>query len=76
MGQITIHLDAESEAKARNYTEMMNISLDKWITDLIREKTSASWPESIKNLAGSWSDFPTLEEIRAEIGNDVQRESL
>lgn len=76
MEQITIRLDSESEAKAREYAKNLNISLDKWIADLIMEKTSAVWPQSVKQLAGSWPDFPTLEEIRAETGKDARRESL
>jgi len=76
MGQIIIHLDAKSEAKAMRYAKMMNIPLDKWIADLIMKKTSVVWPESVKNFAGSWSDFPMLEEIRADIGIDSRRENL
>lgn len=64
MGQITIHLDMESESKARTYAKKLNISIDKWIAGLIMEKTSAAWPESVKKLAGSWPDFPAIEEIR------------
>jgi hypothetical protein len=62
MGQITIYLDSESEAKARESAEIMNISLDKRIADLIIQETSAHWPESVKKLAGSWPDFPSPEE--------------
>lgn len=38
---------------------------------------SASWSELISSLAGAWKeDFPTLEEIRAESGQDIPRESF
>ena len=43
---------------------------------LIREKTAGSWPENIINLAGAWSDMPTAEEIRKNMGHDVKRESI
>jgi len=39
-------------------------------------KDAAVWPDSIKKLAGAWSDFPLLDEIRAEKGKDALRESL
>lgn len=52
MGQITIHLDTESEVKAKNYAKKMNISLDKWIAELIVQKTLSDWPESVKKLGG------------------------
>jgi hypothetical protein len=36
-----------------------------------------SWTELVHSLAGTWAkDFPTLEEIRAESGEDMRRESL
>ncbi len=35
------------------------------------------WVELVHSLAGAWrSDFPTLEEIRDESEQDIQRESL
>ena len=35
------------------------------------------WTELIFSLAGTWAkDFPSLEDIRAESGQDILRESL
>ncbi|MEG4273280.1 MULTISPECIES: DUF2281 domain-containing protein [unclassified Microcoleus] len=35
------------------------------------------WTELVYSLAGTWAeDFPTLEEIRAESGEDIWRESF
>ncbi|MEG3849125.1 DUF2281 domain-containing protein [Microcoleus sp. herbarium19] len=35
------------------------------------------WTELVYSLAGTWvEDFPTLEEIRAESGEDILRESF
>jgi len=35
------------------------------------------WAELVYSLAGAWKeDFPTLEEIRDESEQDIQRESL
>jgi hypothetical protein len=35
------------------------------------------WSELVYSLAGTWKDdFPTLEEIRTESGQDILRESL
>ncbi|MEG3840538.1 DUF2281 domain-containing protein [Microcoleus sp. herbarium14] len=35
------------------------------------------WTELVYSLAGTWTeDFPTLEEIRAESGEDILRESF
>ena len=48
----------------------------RWVADLIREKTAARWPESLIKLVGTWADddFPSHEEIRAGIGEDLPRE--
>jgi len=76
MGQITIYLDSETEKKMINTVKKSGKSKSKWVADLIREKTARSWPENIINLAGAWSDLPTAEEIRKNMGNDVKRESI
>ena len=35
------------------------------------------WQELVYSLAGTWTeDFPTMEEIRAESGEDILRESF
>jgi hypothetical protein len=76
MGQITIDLDPESEEKAKAYAKMMDMPLNQWIADLIRKQVAEEWPDSVKELAGAWPDFPPLEEIRAGNGDDAGRESL
>jgi hypothetical protein len=52
------------------------VSQSRWVSDLIRQKAATEWPESVVQLAGAWSDFPTAEEIRAGSGEDVPREPL
>ena len=38
---------------------------------------STPWEELVYSLAGTWAeDFPTLEEIRADLGKDILRESF
>jgi hypothetical protein len=76
MGQLTIYLDAELEAKMREITKSMHISQSKWIANLIKEKLVDEWPESVKNLAGAWGDFPSADEIRGTLGEDSMREDL
>jgi len=76
MGQVTIYLDPDSERKMQAMVKESGISKSKWIANLIREKTTDVWPENIKQLAGAWKDLPTAEEIRKELGQDLERESL
>ena len=76
MGQVTIYLDEETEKKMLNSIKKSGVSKSKWIADLIREKTSKTWPEHIFELAGAWKEFPSIEEIRSSMGKDVEREPL
>ena len=76
MGQVTIYLDDELERKVRQITKSMNMSKSKWVANLIKEKIADEWPESVRNLAGAWTDFPEAEEIRKVLGEDIKREGL
>ncbi len=76
MGQVTIYLDNETEAKLNALIGNKKISKSKWIAELIRTKAATSWPESVVELAGAWKDFPSVDKIRETIGQDTQREPL
>jgi len=76
MGQVTIYLDSETEEKMNNIVKKSGISKSKWIAALIKEKTASTWPDHIFGLAGAWQDFPTAEEIRQGMDQDVKREPL
>jgi hypothetical protein len=76
MGQVTIYLEEETEKKMIEAAKSSQLSKSKWIAKLIQEKVANEWPKSIVELAGSWPDFPTAEEIRSDTGKDSQRESF
>ncbi|MBN1319184.1 MAG: hypothetical protein JXA42_27115 [Anaerolineales bacterium] len=76
MAQVTIYLDKETKEKIQAYTKSKEISTSQWITSLIREKLQNEWPDGVIALAGAWKDFPTAEEIRADVGKDIERETL
>jgi hypothetical protein len=76
MGQVTIYLDSETEKKLGIMIKKTGISKSKWISDLIKQKITTTWPENIVNLAGAWTDLPTAEEIRKNMAEDADRESI
>ena len=76
MGQVTIYLEDEVEAKMREAAKTMHMSQSRWIANIIKEKVADEWPESILKLAGAWKDFPTLNEIRSTQDFDSVREEL
>ena len=76
MGQVTIYLDSETEKKMSTIVKKSGISKSKWISDLIKQKITTTWPENIVKLAGAWTDLPTAEEIRKTMAEDADRESI
>jgi hypothetical protein len=76
MGQVTIYLDSETEKKMLNIVKKRGVSKSKWISDLIKEKTSQTWPDQIIELSGAWRDLPTAKELRTGMGKDAKREPL
>lgn len=76
MGQVTIYLEEEIELKMIKAAESANLSKSKWIARLIQEKIAKEWPQSVIDMAGSWSDFPEADELRANQGQDITRESF
>ncbi len=75
MGQVTIYLDDDTEKKLNSIVKAKGTPKSRWIAELIKEKTLSVWPEKIVELAGTWSDLPTAEEIRNSMGTD-SRERL
>jgi hypothetical protein len=75
MGQVTIYLADAVDLKMRSAAKAMHLSQSKWIANLIQEKVVDEWPQSVKNLAGNWKDFPSLEEIRDFQSADSNREN-
>jgi predicted transcriptional regulator len=76
MGQVTIYLDSETEKKMSNIVKKTGISKSKWISELIKQKITTTWPENIVKLAGAWTDLPTAEDIRKNMAEDADRESI
>jgi hypothetical protein len=76
MGQVTLYLDTETETRMKSAAKAAKVSQSRWVAQLIREKTASVWPKSVVRLVGAWPDFPTAEEIRAGLGDDVRREKL
>ena len=76
MGQVTIYLDDETERKMIANAKVMNLSKSRWIANVIKEKLVDDWPDTVRELAGSWGDFPSLHELRASSGTDTDREAF
>lgn len=78
MSQITLKLDEEVEAIINKMADAENIAPDLWLSQFVKEQVRQhqGWSPEVRALAGSWSDFPSLDEIRDNQSDDVERESL
>ncbi|MFW6344214.1 MAG: CopG family transcriptional regulator [Sediminispirochaetaceae bacterium] len=76
MGQITIYLDDETERKMKRVVRAQHVSQSRWVAELIRSRLRERWPESVREIPGSWKDAPTAEELRGDLGADYTREEL
>ncbi len=76
MSQVTIYLKPELAEKAKTAAEGAGLSQSKWIARLIEEKLANQWPDSVKQLAGAWPDFPEAEALREGQGEDLPRETF
>ncbi len=78
MSQITLTLDEEVKAIIYEMANAENIAPDLWLSQFVKVqiKQHQGWSPEVKALAGSWADFPSLNEIRGNDSNDVMRESL
>ncbi len=76
MGQVTIYLEDEVENRMKAAAKSAHLSKSKWIAKLIHEKVANEWPRSVVDFAGSWEDFPSIEDIRKNSGIDTEREKF
>ncbi len=76
MAQVTIYIPNDLESQIKAMASSLNISISKFISTILEEKVKNEWSSNSRKLAGVWNDFPTLEDIRANQGNDIQREEF
>ena len=76
MAQVTIYMPNDLETEIKAMASSLNVSISKFISTILERKVQSEWNNRSRELAGSWNDFPSLEEIRATVGKDVQREEF
>jgi hypothetical protein len=76
MAQVTIYIPNDLESQIKAMASSLNISISKFISTILEQKVQNEWSSSSRKLAGSWDDFPTLQEIRANQGQDALREEF
>ncbi|NEX16729.1 MAG: CopG family transcriptional regulator [Halochromatium sp.] len=76
MGQVTIYLDNETEARLKASAKNRGVPVSRWIAELVRERTATEWPEEVHQLAGAWPDLADVKVLRSGQGEDLPRESF
>lgn len=76
MGQVTIYLDDEHERRMRQAAAEAGQPVSRWVAGLIKEQARTHWPQAVRELAGQWQEFPSLEELRADQPDDARREAF
>ena len=76
MPQLNLYVDEPTHTRIKRAAKAAGMSLSKWVATVVSEKTATQWPAEVLALAGTWKDFPSLEEIRAGSGKDAPRETL
>lgn len=41
----------------------------------VNKKTNPAWPDHIRQLAGTWPDFPDTHKLRRHLGTDTKNET-
>jgi hypothetical protein len=73
MAKVTIYLDQMTKEKACDAARSQGLSLSKWITERIRKSIAIDWPQSVRELAGAWSDFASIQKPIKRSGRDAKR---
>lgn len=76
MAQVTIYMENSLEEKVKQMAKDTGVSISKFIASSLEKNLDNSWSKDVKNLQGSWGDFPSVEEIRDEQTQDIKREEF
>ncbi len=76
MAQVTIYLNNSLEAQVKEMASSLNISISKFISNILEDRISNEWQSEIKELAGSWRTFTDLNDIRNSGSEDIKREDF
>ena len=76
MPQLNLYVDDPTHQTIKAAAKAAGVSLSKWVSNLVRERTADEWPPEVLALAGAWKDFPGAEELRTGYGTDLPREKF
>ena len=76
MSSLTIKLNDKTRLALEQRAQAEEIDAGQWVERLIRRHVHPQWPNNVRALAGAWENFPNIEELRKDLGEDIPREIL
>ena len=70
--QVTLYIDNKSEVLAKAAAAANGVSLSRWVSGAIQDKTLNTWPKAVLDAAGAFPDWP---EVDCQSGVDAPRET-
>ena len=67
MAQLALYIDDQLAERLDKAVKASGKSKSKWVAEAIRHSLQDQWPEGFFDLAGSWDDNATFEEIMTRI---------
>ena len=76
MAQLTIYIDTKTIKKIEKAAKEENVSVSKWVREILELKLNNEWPASYFSLFGSLGDSDLQEAEEMDFKSDIQRGKL
>lgn len=76
MAHLIVCLTDDVERRVRKAAKAAMVNVSEWVAERVAKSVESVWPPEFLALAGSFPDFPDVDELRKGNGADIRRESL
>ena len=76
MAQVSLYLDNKTFEKVETAAHLCDVSISKYVAEIIRDHFVHEWPSDYAGLYGSVSDDTFFPHGAEKVTNDTARESL
>ncbi len=76
MSQITINIDDQLEQRLLNMATKVNLSLDRFVANLLEQRVNNGWSPLTASLVGAWAADESIQLVQPMNSVDAHRETL
>jgi len=76
MSQITIHIDDQLEQRLISMATKVNLSLDRFVSNVLEQRVNNGWSPVTASLVGAWATDEAIELVQPVSNGEAHRESL